>query len=65
MKHSPPSWATDALIEDEEQDGKQKQHSKVLDRWGVRRRGKAGKHGKVRVKVKWWKWWVLAQPPYS
>ena len=38
------------------------QRSKVLYRWGVRRRGKTGKHGKVGVKRKVW---VLAHPPYS
>ena len=37
------------------------QQSKVLYRWGVRRREKTGKHRKLRVKRKWW---VLAQPPY-
>ena len=39
-----------------------RQHSKVLCRWGVSRRGKTGKHRKRRVKRKWG---VLAQPPYS
>ena len=34
----------------------------VLYRWGIRRRGKTGNHGKVEVKRKWW---VLAHPPYS
>ena len=38
------------------------QPSKVLYRWGVRRRGKTGKHGKVGVKRKCR---VLAQPPFS
>ena len=38
-----------------------RQHSKVLYRWEVRRRGKIGKHGKVIVKRKRR---VLAQPPY-
>ena len=37
-----------------------KQHSKVY-RWGVRKRGKIGKHGKIGVKRKWW---ILAQLPY-
>ena len=36
--------------------------SKVLYRWGVRRRGKTGNHRKVGVKKKWW---VLVQFPYS
>ena len=39
-----------------------RQHSEVLYRWGIRRRGKIGKHGKVEVKKKWW---APAQPPYS
>ena len=39
-----------------------RQHSKVLNRLRVRKRGKKGNHGKVGVKRKWW---VLAQPPYS
>ena len=39
-----------------------RQHSKILYRWGVKRRGKIVKHGKVEVKRKWW---VFAQPPYS
>ena len=38
------------------------QHSKVLYRWGVRRRGETGRRGKVGVKRKWW---VLAQLQYS
>ena len=38
-----------------------RQQSNVLCHWMVRRR-KTGKHGKLRVKRKWW---VLAQPPYS
>ena len=38
-----------------------RQHSKIYC-WGVRRRGKTGKHGKVEVKRNWS---VLAQPPYS
>ena len=28
-------------------------HSKVLYRWGLRRRGKRGKHGKIGVMRKW------------
>ena len=36
-----------------------RQHSKVIYRWGIRRRRKIGKHGNVGVKRKWW--WVLAQ----
>ena len=36
------------------------QHSKVLYRWGVRRKGKMVKHRKVGVKRKWW---VLALFP--
>ena len=39
-----------------------RQHSKVLYRWRVRRRGKSGKHTKVGVKRKWW---VVALPPHS
>ena len=39
-----------------------RQHSKVLYHWRVRKRGNMGKHGKVRVKRKWW---GLAQSPYS
>ena len=39
-----------------------RQYSNVQYRWGLRRRGKTGKHGKVEVKRKWW---VLAEPPYS
>ena len=39
-----------------------RQPSRLLYSWGVRRRGKIGKQGKVGVKRKWW---VLAQPPYS
>ena len=34
---------------------------KVLYRWGIRKRGKIRKHGKLGVKRKWW---ALAQPPY-
>ena len=37
-------------------------YSKALYDWGVRRRGKTGKHGNVEAKRKWW---VLAQTPYS
>ena len=39
-----------------------RKHSKVLYRWGVRRRGKTGNHGKEAVKRKWW---VLTQNHYS
>ena len=39
-----------------------RQHSKALYLWGVRGRGKTGKHGKVGVTRKWR---VLAQLPYS
>ena len=39
-----------------------RQHSKVLYRCRVRRRGKTGNHGKVGLKRKWW---VLVQSPYS
>ena len=39
-----------------------RQQSKVLYHWGVRKRGKTGKHGNVKVKRKWW---VLTQPLYS
>ena len=39
-----------------------RQHSKVLYRWGYRRRGKMGNNGKVGMKRKWW---VLAQLPYA
>ena len=37
-------------------------HSEALYRWGLRKRGKTGKHEKVGVNRKWR---VLAQPPYS
>ena len=39
-----------------------RQHSKLVYRLGLRRRGKTGKHGEVGMKRNWW---VLVQPPYS
>ena len=39
-----------------------RKQSKVLYRWGVRRRRKTAKQEKVGVNRKWW---VLVQPPYS
>ena len=50
------------VTEDGERTNHSRQNLNVLFYWGVRRRGKTGKHGKVGVKSKWL---ILAQPPYS